>query len=85
MSDEKSFSDKLMELTLSLQEASEKERLMFGQLFMIANKMTESGFTQDQLQLIVITGAQCSTNPQLKQLFNLLLGDVKLEPDGEYH
>ena len=84
MSDEKSFSDKLMELTKVLQSASEEQRQMFGDLFVIANKMAESGFTQEQIQLIVITGAQCHTNPELKQLFSMLMRMPNLNPNTDY-
>ena len=84
MSDQESFSDRLMELTSVLQSSSEADKQLFGQLFLIANQMAENGFTQDQLQLIVVTGAQCHNNPHLKQLFGLLIGDINLESDGDY-
>jgi len=85
MTDDKTFSDKLMELTKLLQSSDELERKLFGELFMTANKMAESGFTQDQLQTIVVTAYQCYANPQLKQLFDLLLGQIDIDPNEEFH
>ena len=84
MNDNDTFSDKLMEITKLLQSSDELEKKLFGELFMIANKMAESGFTQDQLQTIVITAYQCYANPQLKQLFDILLGQIEIDPNEEY-
>lgn len=84
MSDERTFSDKLMELTKVLQSATEKQRQMFGELFLTANKMAENGFTQEQIQLIVITGAQCHSNPELKQLFSMLMRMPNINPNNDY-
>tara|TARA_B110000495_G_C22639792_1_gene379951 strand:+ start:94 stop:351 length:258 start_codon:yes stop_codon:yes gene_type:complete len=85
MNDNDTFSDKLMEITKLLQSSDELEKKLFGELFMIANKMAESGFTQDQLQTIVITAYQCYANPQLKQLFDILLGQIEIDPNEEFH
>ena len=52
---------------------------------MTANKLAESGFTQDQLQTIVVTAYQCYVNPQLKQLFDLLIGQIDIDPNEEFH
>jgi hypothetical protein len=82
---EKSFSDKLMDLTKLLQESNKEQRNQFGMIFMAANKLAESGFTQEQLQLIVITAYQCNVNPQLKQMFKLLMGGMDIDPNDEYH
>tara|TARA_Y100001937_G_scaffold126618_1_gene196336 strand:+ start:1896 stop:2153 length:258 start_codon:yes stop_codon:yes gene_type:complete len=84
MSDQKTFSDKLMELTKILQQANESDRQNFGMLFMSANKLAESGFSQEQLQLIAITAYQCHKNPELKQMFNLLMGVAQTPPDDDY-
>jgi hypothetical protein len=82
---EESFSDKLMGLTKLLQESNKEQQKHFGLLFMAANKLAESGFTQEQLQLIAITAFQCHDNPQLKQMFQLLMGGMEIDSNGEYH
>ena len=85
MNDDKSFSDKLMELTNLLQESDEEKQRQFAQLFGAAAKLAEGGFTQEQLQMIAITAYQCTTNPQLKQMYNLLMGNIKLDPNAKFH
>ena len=82
---EESFSDKLMGLTKLLQGSSQEQQKHFGLLFMAANKLAQSGFSQEQLQLIAITAYQCHANPQLKQMFKILMGDIEIDENGEYH
>ena len=74
-----------MELTTLLEESDAEKQTHFAQLFSAAAKLAEGGFSQEQLQMIAITAYQCTTNPQLKQMYNLLMGNVKLDPNAKFH
>ena len=45
---------------------------------------TLSGFTQEEIQIIVVTAFQVSKNPELKQLWSILMGTIEIDPEDEY-
>tara|TARA_A100001391_G_C4983092_1_gene255889 strand:- start:190 stop:444 length:255 start_codon:yes stop_codon:yes gene_type:complete len=78
------FSTKLMKLAMDLQNMQKPKKDAFSQLFYAAKLALDKGFTQEEIQIIVVTAIQISTNPELKQLFSILMGQLQAEPDGDY-
>ena len=50
-----------------------------------AKEAIDQGFTQEDLQIIIVTAYQISTNPQLKQLYSILMGEFDINPEGDFH
>jgi len=81
---DKDFSDKLMALTQMLQGCSEEKKKLFGDLFQVAHKMSEEGFTNEEIQITCFMAFQCHANPDLKKMYDLLIGQITINPDAEY-
>lgn len=78
------FSAKLMKLSMELQEASPEKQKAFSQLFYAAKQALDNGYTQEEIQIIVVTAIQIGTNPELKQLFSILTGQIEINPEDDY-
>tara|TARA_B100000123_G_C25485018_1_gene320904 strand:+ start:76 stop:330 length:255 start_codon:yes stop_codon:yes gene_type:complete len=78
------FSDKLMKLSMELQNASPEKQKAFADLFTYAKSALENGFTQEEIQIIVVTAFQVSKNPELKRLWSILTGNIEVDPKDEY-
>lgn len=78
------FSDKLMALTQMLQGCSEEKKKLFGDLFQVAHKMAEEGFSNEEIQITCFMAFQCHSNPDLKKIYELLVGQITINPDAEY-
>lgn len=82
---DKNFSDKLMGLTQMLQDCDEEKKQLFGELFRIAHEMAIKGFTNEEIQIICFMAFQCHANPELKKMYELLIGQITIKPEAEYH
>ena len=82
--DPNEFSEKLMKLSMDLQNASQSKQKAFAKLFTYTKEALESGFSQEEIQIIVVTAFQVSTNPELKQLWGLLMGNFEIDPKDEF-
>jgi alkylhydroperoxidase/carboxymuconolactone decarboxylase family protein YurZ len=78
------FSAKLMQLSMELQEASKEKQKAFSHLFFAAKQALDNGYTQEEIQIIVVTAIQIGTNPELEQLFSILTGQIDLNPEDDY-
>ena len=78
------FSEKLMKLSLEIQEAGPEKQKAFARLFTVTKDALEKGFTFEEIQLIVVTAQQVSTNPELSQLWSRLMGQFEIDPDDEF-
>ena len=82
--DPNEFSEKLMKLSTDLQDASRDKQKAFAKLFANTKEALEKGYTQEEIQIIVVTAIQVQTNPQLKQLYSILMGEFDINPDDEF-
>jgi alkylhydroperoxidase/carboxymuconolactone decarboxylase family protein YurZ len=82
--DPSDFSEKLMKLSMDLQGMSQDKQKAFAQLFYAAKQALDKGYTQEEIQIIVVTALQIGTNPDLKQLFSILTGQIDVDPNGDY-
>jgi len=82
--DPNEFSEKLMKLSMEIQKASRDKQKAFAKLFSNAKEALEKGFTQEEIQIIVVTAFQVQTNPELKQLWSILMGQFEIDPDDDY-
>jgi hypothetical protein len=82
--DPNEFSEKLMKLSMSIQEAGPEKQKAFAKLFTFTKNALEKGFTFEEVQLIVVTAQQVQTNPELKQLWSILMGQFELDPEDEF-
>ena len=82
--DSKEFSDKLMELSTTIQSASKEKQKAFALLFSRAKDATDAGFTQEEIQMIALTAHQIATNPNLKQLWSILMGSFDIDPKDDF-
>jgi alkylhydroperoxidase/carboxymuconolactone decarboxylase family protein YurZ len=82
--DPNEFSEKLMKLSMDIQNASRDKQKAFAKLFSNAKEALEKGFTQEEIQIIVVTAFQVQTNPELKQLWSILMGQFEIDPDDDY-
>ena len=82
--DPNEFSDKLMKLSMEIQNASQEKQKAFALLFSKAKEAAEAGFSQEDLQMIAVTAYQISINPDLKQLWSILMGSFEIDPDDEF-
>ena len=78
------FSEKLMKLSMDLQNASPEKQSAFAKLFSYTKEALENGFTQEEIQIIVVTAFQVQTNPELKQLWSILMGTIDINPKDEF-
>jgi len=78
------FSEKLMKLTMTIQDATPEKQKAFANLFTFTKEALDKGFTFEEVQMIVVTAQQVSTNPDLKQLWSILMGQFEINPDGDY-
>ena len=78
------FSEKLMKLSMDLQNASPEKQRAFAKLFSYTKEALENGFTQEEIQIIVVTAFQVQTNPELKQLWSILMGTIDINPKDEF-
>ena len=61
--DPNEFSEKLMKLSLEIQNAGQEKQKAFARLFTNAKNALEKGFTQEEIQIIVVTAFQIQSNP----------------------
>ena len=40
--------------------------------------------TQEEIQLIVVSSVQIAKNPEIKQLFSILTGEIDINPDDDF-
>ena len=73
-----------MKLSMDLQNASPEKQRAFAKLFSYTKEALENGFTQEEIQIIVVTAFQVQTNPELKQLWSILMGTIKIDPKDEF-
>jgi hypothetical protein len=78
------FSEKLMKLSMDIQDAGPEKQKAFARLFSFTKSALEKGFTFEEVQMIVVTAQQVQTNPELKQLWSILMGQFEIEPEDEY-
>ena len=78
------FSEKLMKLSIEIQGAGKEKQKAFAKLFTFTKQALEKGFTFEEVQLIVVTAQQVSTNPELKQLWSILMGQFEIDPEDDY-
>jgi len=82
--DANEFSEKLMKLSMDIQSAGTEKQKAFARLFSFTKSALEKGFTFEEVQLIVVTAQQVSTNPELKQLWSILMGQFEIDPEDDY-
>lgn len=82
--DVKEFSEKLMRLSMDLQTWPQTKQKAFTELLYAAKKAYELGMTQEEIQLIVVSAIQISANPEIKQLFSILTGEIDIKPDDDF-
>jgi len=82
--DPNEFSEKLMKLSIDIQDAGPEKQKAFARLFSFTKNALEKGFTFEEVQLIVVTAQQVSTNPELKQLWSILMGQFEIDPEDDY-
>ncbi len=82
--DANEFSEKLMRLSMDLQGWPKSKQKQFTELLYAAKKAFEIGMTQEEIQLIVVSAVQIAKNPEIKQLFSILTGEIDLNPDDDY-
>ena len=82
--DTSEFSEKLMKLSIEIQEAGPEKQKAFAKLFTFTKNALEKGFTFEEVQIIVVTAQQVSNNPELKQLWSLLMGQYELDPNDDF-
>jgi hypothetical protein len=82
--DPSEFSEKLMKLSMEIQDAGPEKQKAFARLFSFTKNALEKGFTFEEVQLIVVTAQQVSTNPELKQLWSILMGQFDIDPEDDY-
>ena len=78
------FSLKLMKLSMDLQNMPKKKQQAFTKLLYATKIAAEAGLTQEQIQLIVVSAVQIEKNPELKQLFSILTGELNINPDDDF-
>ena len=82
--DSQEFSTKLMKLSIDLQDWPLSKQKAFTELLYAAKKAYELGLTQEEIQIIVVSAVQISANPEIKQLFSILTGEIDLKPDDDF-
>lgn len=82
--DPNEFSEKLMRLSIEIQDAGPEKQKAFAKLFTFTKNALEKGFTFEEVQLIVVTAQQVSSNPELKQLWSILMGQFEIDPEDDY-
>ena len=82
--DSNEFSEKLMKLSLDLQNWPQSKQRQFTELLYAAKKAYEVGLTQEEIQLIVVSAIQIAKNPDIKQLFSVLTGEFEINPDDDF-
>ena len=82
--DASEFSEKLMKLSMDLQEAPVEKQKAFANLFSNAKEAFDIGFTKEEIQIIVVTAFQIQSNPELKQLWSILMGQLQIDPKDDY-
>ena len=78
------FSEKLMKLSMELQSWPQSKQKAFTELLYAAKKAYELGMTNEEIQLIVVSAVQISANPEIKQLFAILTGEIEINPKDDY-
>lgn len=78
------FSEKLMKLSMEIQNASQDKQKAFARLFTYSKEALEKGFTQEEIQIIVVTAFQIQSNPELKQLWSILMGSFEIDPGDDF-
>jgi late competence protein required for DNA uptake (superfamily II DNA/RNA helicase) len=73
-----------MKLSLEIQEASEEKQKAFAKLFSFTKNALDKGFTFEEVQIIVVTAQQVTTNPELRQLWSILMGQFQIDPDDDF-
>lgn len=78
------FSEKLMRLSMDLQTWPQSKQKAFTELLYAAKKAYELGMSQEEIQLVVVSAVQISANPEIKQLFSILTGEIDINPDDDF-
>ena len=78
------FSEKLMKLSMDLQTWPQSKQKAFTELLYAAKKAYELGMSQEEIQLVVVSAVQISANPEIKQLFSILTGEIDINPDDDF-
>mgnify|MGYP001213743614 CR=1 FL=1 len=78
------FSEKLMKLSMDIQSAGPEKQKAFTALFYAAKQAIDKGFTFEEIQIIVTTAFQVQTNPELKQLWSILMGEFDVNPKDDF-
>ena len=82
--DPNEFSEKLMKLSQDLQDWPKSKQKQFTELLYAAKKAYEMGMTVEEIQIIVVSAIQISSNPDMKQLFSILTGEIDLNPNDDF-
>lgn len=82
--DPNEFSEKLMQLANDLHDWPKEKQKQFTKLLYAAKTAYEMGMTVEEIQIIVVSAIQISSNPDIKQLFSILTGEINLNPNDEF-
>ena len=64
--DPNEFSEKLMRLSMDLQEWPKAKQKQFTELLYAAKRAYELGMSTEEIQIIVVSAIQISANPEMK-------------------
>lgn len=82
--DANEFSEKLMRLSMDLQSWPKHKQELFTKLLYASKQAFEGGMTQEEVQLVVVSAIQIASNPDIKQLFSILTGQIDFNPNDEF-
>ena len=82
--DPNEFSEKLMKLSMDLQEWPKSKQKQFTELLYAAKRAHEVGMTIEEIQIIVVSAIQISANPEMKQLFSILTAGINPNPEDDF-
>lgn len=82
--DPNEFSEKLMRLSMDLQEWPKAKQKQFTELLYAAKRAYELGMSTEEIQIIVVSAIQISANPEMKQLFSILTAEINPNPGDDF-
>lgn len=82
--DPNEFSEKLMRLSMDLQEWPKSKQKQFTELLYAAKRAYELGMSTEEIQIIVVSAIQISANPEMKQLFSILTAEINPNPEDDF-
>ena len=82
--DPNEFSEKLMRLSIDLQEWPKSKQKQFTELLYAAKRAYELGMSVEEIQIIVVSAIQISANPEMKQLFSILTAEINPNPEDDF-